>query len=120
MASSDEEQPKAQGEAAHKAIRKHFPSLMKIVATGDIVENLYADEIVEESTFEVVTAPSSVLSNKQKGTKVLKDVQITVNAKSEKFETFCNILKSEGHSDIVLKLKGILVYVDLLCVKTLL
>ena len=107
MASSDEEKTElAHGEAAHKAIRKHFPTLMKVVATGDIVENLYANEIIEESTFEVVTAPTSTLSNKQKGTKILKDVQITVNAKPKHFQTFCDVLKAEGHPDLVLKLKG--------------
>lgn len=107
MASSgDEEPPKAQGEAAHKALRKHFPTLMKIVASGDIVENLYAEEIIEESTFEVVTAPGTLMINKQKGTKILKDVQVSVHSKPKAFETFCRVLKSEGHDDIVVKLKG--------------
>lgn len=107
MASSgDEEQPKAQGEAAHKTLRKHFPTLMKIVASGDIVENLYAEEIIEESTFEVVTAPGTVMANKQKGTKILRDVQVSVHSKPKAFDIFCRVLKSEGHDDIVIKLKG--------------
>ncbi len=108
MASSgDEEPPKAQGEAAHKTLRKNFPTLMKIVASGDIVENLYAEEIIEESTFEVVTAPGTLMTNKQKGTKVIKDVQVSVHSKPKAFETFCQVLKSEGHDDVVSKLKGI-------------
>ena len=107
MASSgDEEPPKAQGEAAHKTLRKHFPTLMKIVASGDIVENLYAEEIIKESTFEVVTAPSTVISDKQKGTKIIKDVQVSVHSKPKAFEAFCQILKSEGHDDVVSKLQG--------------
>lgn len=108
MASSgDEEPPKAHGEAAHKALRKHFPALMKVVASGDIVENLYAEEIIDESTFEVVTTPGTLLSNKQKGTRILKDVQVSVSSKPKAFETFCQFLKSEGHTDIVLRLRGI-------------
>lgn len=97
----------ARGEAAHKAIRKHFPSLMKVVATGDIVENLYAEEVIDESTFEVVTATNAVLSNKQKGTKVLKDVQILVSSKPDAFDTFCKIVSSDGqHKDLVMNLKS--------------
>ena len=103
----DEEPPKTQGEAAHKTLRKHFPTLMKIVATGDVVETLYSEEIIEESTFEVVTAPATLMTNKQKGTKVLKDVQVSVHSKPKAFEMFCRVLKSEGHDDVVVKLKGI-------------
>ena len=108
MASGGDEEPlMVQGEAAHKTLRKHFPTLMKIVASGDIVETLYAEDIIEESTFEVVTASNSTLMNKQKGTKILKDVQISVHSKPKAFEIFCRVLKSEGHDDIVVKLKGI-------------
>ena len=108
MESNGRETPEARGEAAHKTIRKHFPTLMKIVATGDIVETLYAEEIIEESTFEIITAINTVMSNKQKGTKILKDVQIAVHSKPEHFETFCKILEAEkNHTDVVQNLKGI-------------
>ena len=106
MASTDDRTAKAQGEAAYRAIRKHFPSLMKVVATGDIVETLYAEEIVEESTFEVVTTTNSNLSSKQKGTKILKDVQIAVESKSYAFETFCRVLKQEGQAELSCQLQG--------------
>ena len=107
MESNGKETPEARGEAAHKTIRKHFPTLMKIVATGDIVENLYAEEIIEESTFEIVTAINATMSNKQKGTKILKDVQIVVHSKPEHFETFCKVLEAEkNHTDAVQNLKG--------------
>ena len=102
----DEEPPKAQGEAAHRTLRKHFPILMKIIASGDIVENLYAEEIVEESTFEVVTGSGTLMTNKEKGTKILKDVLVSVRSKPKAFEIFCRVLKSEGHGDIVGKLEG--------------
>lgn len=106
-----EETPEARGEAAHKTIRKYFPTLMKIVATGDIAETLYAEEIIDESTFEIVTAINTVMSNKQKGTKILKDVQAVVHSKPEQFETFCKILEAEkNHRDIVQNLKGIQIF----------
>ena len=108
MASSDEEPLPSHSEAAHKAIRKHFPQLSRVVATGDIPDHLYAEEVIEESTFEVVTDTNVPLTNKQKGTKILKNVQIVVHSKLKAFDNFCRILKSEGHPDIVLKLRGMI------------
>ena len=70
------------------------------------MENLYSEEIVEESTFEIVTATNSTLSTKQKGNKILKDVQMSVESKSDSFEIFCRILKQEGQGEISCQLQG--------------
>ena len=107
MASGDDSTTKTQGEAAYKAVRKHFLSLAKVVATGDIVERLYEEEIVDDSTLEIVTATNTTLTNKQKGSKILQDVQISVESKPSTFDTFCRILKSEGREELSHQLRGI-------------
>ena len=96
---TDERAPRAPGEAAHEAIKKHFPSLVDVVATGDILTHLYSRGMVDDSTFDVVTSPTATLSSSQKGIAVLKSVQITVKAKPDswKFDVLCSILKSEGN-----------------------
>lgn len=94
---TDERAPRAPGEAAHEAIKRHFPSLVDVVATGDILTHLYSKGVVDDSTFDVVTSPTATLSSSQKGIAVLKSVQITVKAKPEKFDVLCSILKSEGN-----------------------
>lgn len=96
MAETDERAPRTRGEAAHETIKRLFPSLMKVVATGDTLIHLYSNGMVDDSTFDIVTSPNATLSNTQKGINVLKSVQISVQAKPEKFDTFCRILKSEG------------------------
>ena len=106
MATSAENTTQAHGQAAYKAIRKHFPSLMKVVATGDIVDHLYAEEVIEQSTHEVVTDAGNALSTKQKGNKVLKDVQVSVESKSEAFQIFCGVLQSEGQEELSHLLQG--------------
>ena len=107
-----ERQSTTPGEIAHEAIKRHFPSLMKVVATGDIVPHLYSKGMLDESTFDIVTSPNATISSSQKGTIILKSVQSSVQVKPEKFDTFCRILKSEGdQSDLADELTGSYLYV---------
>ena len=97
----------AEGRAAHQAIKKHFFLLMNAVVTGDIIVHLYSEGMVDDSTFDVVTSRSAVMSSQQRGTEVLKNVQAKVQAKPDKFKKFCEILKSDGdHTDLADKLSG--------------
>ena len=96
---SDERAPKTPGEAAHEAIKRHFPSLMNVVTSGDIVPHLYAKGLLDESTFDIVTSPQATISSTQKATAIVKSIQKSVQAKPEKFDTFCLILKSKELAD---------------------
>ena len=105
---TDERAPRAPGEAAHEAIKRHFPSLVHVVATGDILTHLYSRGMVDDSTFDIVTSPTATLSSSQKGIAVLKSVQISVKAKPEKLDVLCRILKSEGdQAELANELAGI-------------
>ena len=99
--------PAAQGQKAREAIKKHFPSLMNVVATEVVLAHLYAAGMVDDSTFDVVTSHNVALSNNQKGTAVLKSIQSTVQVKPDKFNKLCQILKSEGdHEELADELAG--------------
>ena len=95
------------GEMAHEVIKKHFPELMMVVATGDILAHLYSEGMVDDSTFDLVTTPNATMSSIQKGTTVLKRVQNSLKVAPDKFDALCRILKFEGdHAELADKLKG--------------
>ena len=113
MMEADERAPRTPGEAAREAIKRHFPFLTNVVATGDILTHLYSKGMVDDSTFDIVTSPTATLSNSQKGIAILKSVQISVQAKPEKLDVFCRILKSEGdQAELAYELAGIILTVQ--------
>lgn len=101
----------AKGTAASKAIRRNFPKLSKAVTRGDILEELYAQELIDQQTFEIYTNPS--LTDRDKGRKILLEVQSTVEIQPDHFDTFCSILDDESDvtKDLSKRLRGTYIYI---------
>ena len=95
----------ARGEAASKAIRRNFPKLSKAVTIGDIPEELYAQELISQPTFDLFANQS--FTDREKGRKILLEVQKTVEIQPDLFDAFCSILCDEAVTkDLAQRLRG--------------
>ena len=111
----------ASSSAAHKAIRANFKELSRTVTEGDIPEALYAKEIITDDTLEFVSNQSK--SGREKGRKVMLQVQKGVKVNSAIFDTFCGVLADESlymvAQELSRKLRSKLIHrynmVDLAC-----
>ena len=105
-ASEDEDETvQARGEAASKAIRRNFPKLSKAVTRGDVPEELYAQELIDQPTFNIFANQS--FTDQEKGRKILLEVQKAVEIQPDLFDTFCRILRDEAVTkDLAQRLRG--------------
>ena len=95
----------ARGEAGSKAIRRNFPKLSKAVTRGDIPEELYAQELISQPTFDIFANQS--FTDQEKGRKILLEVQKTVEIQPDLFDAFYRILCDEAVTkDLAQRLRG--------------
>ena len=95
MTSLSEELP-LRGEVASKTIRKHTKLLSTAVTTGQVPEDLFSEELIDEETFEFATNSSSPSTSREKGNRIMRSVRKTIQLNSEAFETFCSVLERES------------------------
>ena len=84
------------GEVASKTIRKHTKLLSTAVTTGQVPEDLFSEELIDEETFEFATNGSSPSTSREKGNRIMRSVRKTVQLNPEAFETFCSVLERES------------------------
>ena len=96
----------ARGEAASKAVRRNFPKLSKAVTRGDIPEELYAQELIDQPTFDIFANQS--FTDQEKGRKILLEVQKAVEIQPDLFDAFWHILCDEAVTkDLAQRLRGL-------------
>ena len=95
VASEDEDGTlQARGEAASKAIRRNFPRLSQAIMKGNIPEELYAQRLIDQVTFDAFANQS--FTDQEKGRKILLEVQKVVEIQPDLFDAFCRILCDEA------------------------
>ena len=95
----------AQGEAASKAIRRNFPRLSQAIMKGNIPEELYAQEMIDQLTFDIFSNQS--FTDQEKGRKMLLAVQKAVEIQPNLFNAFYRILRDEAMTkDLAQRLRG--------------
>lgn len=82
------------GQAAYKAIRRKTKLLSAAVTTGQLPEDLFSEELIDDETFEFATNSSS--TQREKGNKIMRAVRNAVQLKPEAFEDFCRLLENES------------------------
>ena len=99
----DETQVRA--EAARKTIRRKYKALTSTVSRAPIPEALYQEEIIDYETLEIAVNP--VLTNRDKGNRIMSEVKKAIQANAGLFDVFCEVLAEEGISkDLSDELKG--------------
>ena len=105
VSEDEDETVQARGEAASKAIRRNFPKLSKAVTRGDIPEELYAQELIDQPTFDIFANQS--FTDQEKGRKILLEVQKAVEIQPDLFDAFWRILCDEAVAkDLAQRLRG--------------
>ena len=95
----------ARGEAASRAIRRNFPRLSQAIMKGNISEELYAHEVIDQLTFDAFANQS--FTDQEKGRKILLEVQKAVEIQPNLFNVFCHILHDEAVTkDLAQRLQG--------------
>jgi len=84
------------GQAAYKAIRKKTKLLSAAVTTGQLPEDLFSEELIDDETFEFATNSSCPSTQREKGNKIMRAVRNAVQLKPEAFEDFCRLLENES------------------------
>ena len=95
----------AQAGAANKTLRRMYRKLTTAVIRGQIPEELFARELIDEEALEIATKPQ--LTDREKGNKVMSEVRKAVQINHEQFNVFCEILAEESTSrELSDELKG--------------
>ena len=84
------------GQAAFKAIRKKTKLLSAAVTTGQLPEDLFSEELIDDETFEFATNSSCQSTQREKGNRIMRAVRNAVQLKPEAFESFCCVLDNES------------------------
>ena len=90
----------AAGEAAHEVVRKYFVQLCSAITSSDVLCHLYANNLIDQVTFERYVETGSGLTTTEKGRLVVLQVQrsvsrgVNVGAGSE-ITKLCKILRDE-------------------------
>ena len=85
--------------SAGELFREHFPDLVTAVVqlgVSPIATELYAKEMINELTFGLVTNVPSVLTDRERATKLLQNFEIVVKQNSSKLGEFISVLEARG------------------------
>ena len=89
-----EDEDKLKCDAAYKVMRKKFPQLHQVLATNDIPDFLYAEELIEDETMEKYG--SNNYTTKEKGRSFHRDIYSRVKLDYSVFEKMIEIIKEHG------------------------
>ena len=96
-------------QAAYSTLRKNRKALSDAVTIGCIAEDLYSSDLIDDDTMEAAMSKSS--SDREKGNKIMRQVQKTVKVKPELFDVFCQVLSKEAVTErLARELKGTSVF----------
>ena len=98
-------------QVAYSILRKKRKYLSNAVTIGCIPEDLYSSDLIDDATMEA--ALNKALSDREKGNKIMSQVQKTMKVKPELFAEFCQVLsKEEVTKQLAEELKGKLISVS--------
>ena len=90
---------------SHDAIRKYTVELLEPITFGTIIDQLYAQDVIDTPVYEAATSPHH--TTQEKGRKILLEVQKKVKANPKLFGVFCDILASNATTvDVSKRLRG--------------
>ncbi len=99
------EEPRASGDAGHRAIKKHFLKVSQAILRGNTVEHLYSEDLIGEEAMEVFL--NIALTNISKARVIVRQVQASVLSNPSSFSTFLDVLKQEdANLDLAKTLEG--------------
>ena len=91
--------------AAYSTLRKKRRPLSDAVTVGRIPEDLYSSGLIDDDAIDAFMGKAS--SDREKGNRIMREVQKTVKVNPELFDTFCQALaKEEVTKQLAGELKG--------------
>ena len=99
--------------AAYIALKKHITKLSEALVPENIATDLYQEDLITVAALDQILGRSN--SNRDTatsgqsqlgGTQLVREVQDMVQSQPHLFNSFCQILKRKGHSEISKSLQG--------------
>ena len=90
-----EDEEKLKCDAAYKVMRKKYPQLYQVLATNDIPDFLYAEDLIEDESMEKYGHHNNY-TTKEKGRFFYRDIHSRVKLDFSVFEKMIEIIKEHG------------------------
>ena len=89
----------------YRALRKHYPKLVKVVSQRRIAVALFENQVIEDDMLELFTTS---LTGTDIGGKIMENVFLSIKLQPEEhFESFCKSLEvEESLKDVLKELKS--------------